>query len=176
MENIRIEVEEKKKYWQRMLGGLVFGFAIVTFTWAIIAVISHQLFPAGKSIIIFLYILSIGVQFINSDIQCACFITLLEIKDGYLYIEYMNRDKPSKVSGEIGNFSFVFGISGGRSAFIQTYHIDVKYANGRKIARQAYVWNWKKEPFIKLGEYLKRNHLLKTVWYQRYISLPTRDI
>jgi len=158
MENLKIEVEEDKTYWERMKSLLILGFPLII-TFSIIVYFS-PLPNRGSDLDALLR--SVGIctllsltLFLFSDIVCAYHISFLEIKENRVHIIYKKRDKSFVLDDAIEKFEFSYRPGSLRSAFIK-----IEF-NGAFVLRQHKVWNWKKEGvFDQTIKYLENRKLL----------------
>jgi hypothetical protein len=154
--DFKIEVEQKKTYWQRRRGWLpimAFLFSVTIFILPLLfghhpSPRPHPNWPPIILMFIYTLILFVGGTYFRDFLRAKNFITLFEIKDGNLYIQSIRKDKPKSVNGPIEDFSFIFLIS---NKFNRCYYIIVKHKTEGKILMQANNWNWK-EPFAQLCE------------------------
>ncbi len=156
--DIKIEVEEKRGYWWRMLW--VPTIITLFFTFAFIYSYYFHKIPTGNGF--YLKYFSIIPAFILlityvNDKNVAKFVTQFEVKKGDVRIEYSRRNKPKVVEGNIRDFFVGYYKGTGRSQpYIQIEQIKMEIE--LTISKE---WNWKGK-FDELVDYLEKNDLINT--------------
>jgi hypothetical protein len=163
MENLKIEVEETKTYWQRRRKALVVPIVFIAFQLLIVLPIaySHANRPTELLIgfIIFCIIILV-IAGLGSNTIYSTFITLIEINENTVHIVYMERDRKKEITDSIDKFTFKLKNPLGRGVgYFRITHENYSIY-------QCCLWSWKNEnAFFDLWDYLKKRGLLKIDWF-----------
>jgi hypothetical protein len=163
MENLKIEVEETKTYWQRRRKALVVPIVFIAFQLLVVLPIAYSQANRPTEILVgfiifcifFLVIAGLGSSTIYST-----FITFIEINENTVHIVYMEKDRKKEITDSMDKFTFKLKNPLGRGVG----YFKITYENYS--IYQCCLWNWKNEnAFFDLWDYLKKSGLLKTPWY-----------
>jgi hypothetical protein len=156
MENLKIEVEETKTYWERIKPIFLLRFILLTIYCLFLYLFignhsSHMVLP-----VMMIYIPFLIMIIFQSDFYCASYIHFIEITENRVRITGTKRNKKFETSDSIEKFIFRFS-SGTRII----YFSSIKITFQGNVIRQSDKWGWRKEKaFDTLLNYLEKRHLL----------------
>jgi hypothetical protein len=147
--DFKIEVEEKKTYWQRMANTMLYSFIMLM-------AVEIFLFYAEKIDISYCFISS-GVLLLfmlyPADQLSALFISQISIANNYLCIKYSKRNRNYIIEGPLEEF--YFNKDYGSKATSQTNYLEVKRIT-MPILRLYEKWGWEKGPLTETIDYLEQ--------------------
>jgi hypothetical protein len=147
--DFKIEVEEKKNYWQRMASEMIL--------WLLIAVTLGVLFFYFEKTDLIDCVFGSGgillVLFLKTNRENTYFITELRIENKHIYIAYSKRNKAHAIDGEFDDYFFRTA-RGGRFSKIRRYFSVVH--NGRAVLTQYAQWGWENGPLQEAVEYIEK--------------------
>jgi hypothetical protein len=159
MENLKIEVEETKTYWERMGRVFLWPFFILTgFVLFLYIFVLHGKNSDGNFLLGIIYIPFLILTIFESDFCCASYIHFIEITENRVHIIGTKRNRKFEINDSIEKFIFNYRNTTGRIILFPS--IKITYEGN--VIRQANKLNWKNEKaFDKLSDYLEKLKLLK---------------
>ncbi len=155
MKNIKIEVEEKKTYWQRILY-VTLGCSIFMG----VGILFVYLMKGPWQMVLGISCLSYAYLWYIIDKRNAYYITLFEIKDSVVHIVFTGRGVENDITDKVEKFIFKRGVSNGGSG----NYLEIEY-KGDFLLRLYSQWGWK-EVLVHLLDDLQNNKVLakKGIW------------
>ena len=147
--NFKIEVEEKKRYWQRMANTMLYSLmmlmAVEIFLFYVEKIdISYCFISSGVLLLLMLY---------PADQLSVFFTSEISIVNNHLCIKYSKRNKNYIIEGPLEEFYFMKDY--GSKAISETNYLEVKHINA-PILRLYEKWGWEKGPLGETTNYLEQ--------------------
>jgi hypothetical protein len=157
MENLKIEVEETKTYWQRMRKAFFWNFIIIVSAFLFVILTENNNNSIKIAFLISAPLVLFGMSAFSVDALCTYYVTDFEIKENTVHITYKKRNEPFELNDSIEKFNFKQG--NGSVMNGQTPYLEINYKDNLTI-RQYNKWTWEKDSFFQAIEFLKGQNLL----------------